>query len=89
MKVYPNTRSNTQPEQKIIDEYSVWIASDIQPVHEAGAEDQDGGFDGYEYTLTQYDKDEYIKMMDDRNAALEADLTDTQLALAELYESMS
>ena len=90
MKVYPNTRSNTQPEQKIIDEYSVWIASDIQPVHEAGAADQDGsGFDGYEYTLTQYDKDEYIKMMDDRNAALEADLTDTQLALAELYESMS
>ncbi len=87
MKVYPNTRSNTQPDVKVIDEYSVWIASDIQPVSEPG-NGEDAGFDGYEYTLTQYGKDEYIKLMDDKNAALEDDLTDTQLALAELYESM-
>lgn len=88
MKVYPNTRSNTQPEPKIIDAYSVWIASDIRQVNVEATEEQEAGTE-YEYTLTQYDKDEYIKIMDDRNAALEADLTDTQLALAELYESMS
>lgn len=85
MNVFKNVRSGVQPEQKVIDDFSVWIASDIQPVKETG----DPGFEGWEYTLTQYDKDEYIKMMDDRNASLEADLTDTQLALAELYESMA
>ena len=88
MKVYQNTRSNTQPDVKVIDDFSVWIASDIHPVQVEATEDQEARTE-YEYTLTQYDKNEYISMMDDRNAALEADLTDTQLALAELYESMS
>lgn len=89
MKVYPKTRSKVQPDTKVIDDYSVWIASDIKSVSEPGTNDtEDSGFEGYEYTLTQYDKDEYIKMMDDKSAALEETLNDTQLALTTLYEAM-
>ena len=40
----------------------------------------------FEYHLVQYSKDEYIKLIDDRNAELEEQLTDTQLALCDVYE---
>ncbi|OON85931.1 hypothetical protein BXO88_09910 [Oribacterium sp. C9] len=88
MKVYPKTRSNAQPDVKVIDEYSVWVASDIQQISEPGTTEEDSGFEGYEYTLTQYDKDEYIRLIDDRAAELEEALTDTETALTELYESI-
>ena len=87
MKEYGKVRSTEQPEKKVIDEFSVWIAENITPVSEAGTDEQPG-FEGYEYDLTQYDKDEYIKMIDDKNASLEAQVTDTQLALCEVYELM-
>lgn len=73
-------RSNVQPKAVEIDEYSVWVASNITPVQEAGIDEQPG-FTGYEYDLVQYDKDEYIKMMDDKNASLEAQMESTQEAL--------
>ena len=60
MKKYGKVRSTKQPEQKVIDDYSVWIAENITPVTEAGTDEQPG-FTGYEYDLTQYTKDEYIK----------------------------
>ena len=41
---------------------------------------------GWEYHLVQYGKDEYIKMMDNKNASLEEEVTSTQLALCEVYE---
>ena len=87
MKEYGKVRSTEQPEQKVIDEFSVWIAENITPVTEPGTDEQPG-FEGYEYTLTQYDKDEYIRMIDEKNAALEVQVTDTQLALCEVYELM-
>ena len=79
MKKYGKVRSTKQPEQKVIDDYSVWIAgTDEQP-----------GFTGYEYDLTQYTKDEYIKMIDDRNASLEDQMTQAQEAMCEIYEMMA
>ena len=39
------------------------------------------GIEGYEYDLTQYTKDEYIKMIDDKNAALGKQLETTQEAV--------
>ena len=36
----------------------------------------------------QYDKDEYIELMAKKNALLETHLTDTQIALTEIYENM-
>lgn len=87
MKDYGKTRSTVRPEEKVIDEFSVWIASDIQAVSEAGTGDQEG-FTGFEYNLVQYDKDEYIKMIDDKNASLEQQMTDTQIALCDVYEML-
>lgn len=87
MKDYGRTRSTVRPEEKVIDEFSVWIASDIQGITEAGIDDQEG-FTGFEYNLVQYDKDEYISMIDDKNASLEQQMTDTQIALCDVYEML-
>lgn len=80
MKEYGKVRSTKQPEQKVIDDYSVWVAANITPVTEAGTDEQPG-FTGYEYDLTQYTKDEYIKIIDDKNAALGKQLETTQEAV--------
>ncbi len=88
MKEFKKVRSTQQPEQKVIDDYSVWVAENITPVTESGS-DEEPGFVGYEYDLTQYTKDEYIKLIDDKNTSLEAQITDTQVALCEVYELMA
>ena len=88
MQQYGKVRSTQQPETQVIDEFSVWVAENITPVNEPGTGEQEG-FVGYEYDLTQYTKDEYIKMIDDKNAALETQVTDTQLALCEVYEMLA
>ena len=87
MKDYGRTRSTVRPEEKVIDEFSVWVASDIEEVSEAGVGDQEG-FTGFEYNLIQYDKDEYISLIDDKNTSLEQQMTDTQLALCDVYEML-
>lgn len=78
-------RCTVKPEEKTIDDYSVWIASDIKEVTEDPAGNQEG-FKGWEYTLVQYDKDEYIKLIDEKNASLEQQATEAQIALCDLYE---
>lgn len=48
---------------------------------------KDNEFIGYEVaTETEYTKDEYIQMVSDKNSALEGELTNTQIALTEVYE---
>ena len=88
MKEYGTVRSTQQPETKVIDDYSVWVASNIKQVSEPGT-DEMPGFEGYEYDLTQYSKDEYIKMIDDKNASLDEQITQAQEAMCEIYEMMS
>lgn len=83
MKQYQKVRSTMQPEQKVIDDYFVWIAENITSISET---EEQSGFEGYEYDLTQYTKDEYISMIDEKNTSLEAAVTDTQVALVEVYE---
>lgn len=47
----------------------------------------DNEFIGYEVaTETEYTKDEYIQMVSDNNSALKEELTNTQIALTEVYE---
>ena len=72
---YGITRSAVKPEEKVVDEYSVWVNTDITET--AG---------GWVYHMVQYSKDEYLALMDEKNAALEEQLTDTQLALCDVYE---
>ncbi len=88
MKNHGTVRSCVQPKAVEIDDFSVWVASNIKPVTEAGTDEQ-SGFSGYEYDLIQYDKDEYIKLLDNKNTSLETQITDTQLALCEVYELMA
>lgn len=85
MKDFGKQRSTVSPEPMVIDEFSVWIHSDIVPVEENVGEET---FTGFEFNIVQYGKDEYIKMMAEKNSTIEAQLTNTQLALAELYEGM-
>ena len=72
---YGITRSVVRPAEKVVDEYSVWVNTNIKET--AG---------GWEYHMVQYSKDEYLALMDEKNAALEEQLTDTQIALCDVYE---
>lgn len=78
-------RSTVSPEPLIVDEYSVWLHSNIVPIEEGVGEE---AFNGFEYDVIQYDKDEYVKIITEKNQIIEAQITDTQLALVEIYESM-
>ena len=84
MKDFGKTRSTVKPDAVVIDDNSLWVHTDIQEVHESVGEDQ--SFDGYEFNMIQYEKDEYILMMSEKNSELEKQVTDTQLALCEVYE---
>ena len=76
---------SVRPDEVVIDEYSVWVHSNIKEVSEPGMDDQEG-FTGYEFNMIQYDKDEYILMISEKNQQLEQQVTNTQLALCEVYE---
>ncbi len=73
---YGRQRSTVKPEPMVLDENSVWIYTNIQAVEETVGEEV---FSGYEFNMVQYTKDEYIGKLDNQ-------LTDTQLALVEVYE---
>lgn len=77
-------KSTVAPEPLVIDEVNVWVHSNIVPVEEVGEET----FKGFEYDMIQYEKDEYIRIMAEKNKTLESQMTDTQLALIEIYEGM-
>lgn len=63
MKDYGIVKSAVRPEAKVVDEYSVWVNTDITQTA-----------DGFEYRMVQYTKDEYIKLMDEANQKAQADL---------------
>ena len=77
MQIYENVRSTVKPLARKVDEYSVWISSNIRQVM---IEDEYGSRIEYEFDRTRYDKDEYIEFLDN-------EITATQLALCELYET--
>ena len=63
---------------------TVYVHDDIQLLKK---EDEQGNpVEVYQYHEVQYDKDEYIKAMSEKNSELENQLTDTQLALCDVYE---
>ena len=63
MTDYGIVKSTVRPEEKKVDEFSVWVNSDIIKTEE-----------GFEYHMVQYTKDEYIKLMDEANRKAQADL---------------
>lgn len=82
---YGVVRSTIKPDKIEIDEYSVWINSNIKEIK---VQSEDESHTEYEFNQIRYTKDEYIKLIDERNTTLESQLTDTQLALCEIYEGM-
>lgn len=78
-------RSTLIPEAKVMDDYSVWVNSDIKEVH---ITDEEGERIEYEFNQVQYSKNEYIELISAQNAEIAQELTNTQLALCDIYEMM-
>jgi hypothetical protein len=70
----------------IIGKDTVYVHTDIEQVFK----DNEGkSVDNlFQYHEIQYNKDEYIKLLSEKNGSLDQQLTDTQLALCEIYEGM-
>lgn len=81
---YRNIRSTIKPEPRKVDDFSVYINTNI---HEVAVPDDIGSTE-YEYDQIRYAKDEYIQLMAEKNADLESEVSNAQLALCELYEAM-
>lgn len=84
---YGKVRSTIKPEPIVIDEFSVWQHTNIQPVSENVGEENE--FMGFEYEMIQYVKDEFILNQAAEKEVLQQQITDTQLALCEVYEMMA
>lgn len=85
MKDLGIVQSTVKPSEVDIKDTKVFIASDIKEVKEEGTDGQPG-FEGYSYNLKEYDKDEYIKLLQQQNEELATEVTNTQMALCDVYE---
>ena len=86
MKEIKNVQgSYEQAQPLIVGKTTVYVHSNI-----VQAKDEDGNVidDLYVYDEIQYTKDEYIKIMADKNSQLEQEVIDTQLALCDIYETI-
>lgn len=84
---YGTQRSTVEPLELELTETKVFVASDITPVNEPDTDEQPG-FIGFEFQLVEYEKDEYIKMIDEKNKSLETQVDNTMIVLCEIYETM-
>ncbi|MCD7947014.1 MAG: hypothetical protein LUG13_01785, partial [Oscillospiraceae bacterium] len=77
--------SKEQAVPLIIGKDTVYVHTDIQ---EITVDDEFLGTDqvAYQCHEVQYGKDEYIQMMAEKNSELESQLTETQLALCDVFE---
>jgi len=87
LKDFGTVKSAVRPEPMVVDEFSVWISTDIQETAEPGMEEGEVE-KGFQFHMIQYSKDEYIRLMAERNATLEGQMTDLQMALCDVYEMM-
>lgn len=78
------TGSKEQAVELIVGIDTVYVHDDIQLLKKE--DEQVNPVEVYQYHEVQYDKDEYIKVMSEKNSKLENQLTDTQLALCDVYE---
>lgn len=78
--------SAEQAKEIIVGTDTVYVHTNIEKI----TEDKDGNAveNLYSYNEVQYDKDEYIEIIAKKNKELESQLTDTEIALVEIYESL-
>lgn len=74
-----------QAKELVIGKDKVYVHTNITPIttDTRGKEIKDL----FQYNEIQYDKDEYIELLAKQNSDLASGLTDTQLALCEIYET--
>ena len=87
MKNHGTVQSTIEPKAVEITESKVFVASEVTPLNDPGTGEQPG-FNGYSFNLVEYDKDEYIQMIQERNSALEDETTAIQMALCDVYEML-
>lgn len=88
MKQYGTQRSTVKPEDVEITESKVFTYENITEIKVKNPESDDE-VTMYEFTLTEYDKDEYIRIQAEKNASLEEQMTQTQVALCDVYEMLA
>lgn len=88
MKQYGTQRSTVKPEDVEITESKVFTCESITEIKVKNPESDDE-VTMYEFTLTEYDKDEYIRIQAEKNASLEEQMTQTQVALCDVYEMLA
>lgn len=86
MKNYGLQRSAVEPKAVEITESKVFVATNIEQVTLTMDEQE---VQEYQFNLVEYDKDEYIKIISEKNEELEQQMTDTQLALCDVYEMLA
>ena len=87
MEFVENVKSVDEPKKRE-DSSRVFVPENIRPHSELETEDAPA-FTGFIYDMKVYGKDEYARLeLEEKNKRLEAEIVDTQLALAELYEGM-
>ena len=83
MKQYGTQRSTVKPEDVEITESKVFSYENITEIKVKNPESDD------EFTLTEYDKDDYIRIQAEKNASLEEQMTQAQVALCDVYEMLA
>lgn len=74
-------QSTVKPDNVVVDSRSVWISENIEAV-------KTEEFEGFSYDLTQYTLEEYTLKSIEVNKELERQVSETQMAIVEIYESV-
>jgi hypothetical protein len=83
MKDYGLQRSAVKPSEREFTETKVFVYTDIKEVVESL---ENGDINLFEFNMIEYDKDEFIELLSDKNKSLESEITEIQLALCDVYE---
>ena len=76
-------RSAVKPSEREFTETKVFVYTDIKEVVESS---ENGDINLFEFNMIEYDKDEFIELLSDKNKSLESEITEIQLALCDVYE---
>lgn len=76
-----NVQSTVKPQPFEVTTENVWVAENIQEV-------KTEEFEGFSYDLTQYTLEEYTLKSIEVNKELERQVSETQMAIVEIYESV-
>ena len=71
----------------VVGKDTVYVHTNITKI-EPDPNDEFAPADLYSYEEIQYDKDEYIGLISNKNDSLESQLIDTQIALADVFEQV-